>query len=186
MKDFYEQFEPTVEKTMNSRSEHKAGERVLGTEPGTGRQVSVKIGRFGPVVQIGVADEANKPKFAQLPADKSMETITLEEALELFRLPRELGSFEGSAVVIGAGRFGPYVLHNKKFVSLPKGEDPLTVTLQTAIQLIENKRREDAERHIKLFPNDDKMELLKGKYGPYIAYDGKNYRIPKAMHERAA
>ena len=138
------------------------------------------------MAQIGVADEANKPKFAQLPADKSMETITLEEALELFRLPRELGSFEGSAVVIGAGRFGPYVLHNKKFVSLPKGEDPLTVTLQTAIQLIENKRREDAERHIKLFPNDDKMELLKGKYGPYIAYDGKNYRIPKAMHERAA
>ena len=186
MKDFYEEFEPTVEKTMNVRSERKAGERVLGTEPGTGRQVSVKIGRFGPVVQIGVADETNKPRFAQLPADKSMETITLEEALELFRLPRELGDFEGSAVVIGAGRFGPYVLHNKKFVSLPKGEDPLTVTLQTAIQLIEKKRQEDAERHIKLFPNDDKIELLKGKYGPYIAYDGKNYRIPKTMHEHAA
>ena len=186
MKDFYEQFEPTVEKTMKSRSERKAGERVLGTEPGTGRQVSVKIGRFGPVVQIGVADEDNKPKFAQLPADKSMESITLEEALELFRLPRELGSYEGSAVVIGAGRFGPYVLHNKKFVSLPKGEDPLTVTLQTAIKLIENKRRAEAERHIKLFPNDDKLELLKGKYGPYIAYDGKNFRIPKNMHERAA
>ena len=89
-------------------------------------------------------------------------------------------------MVIGAGRFGPYVLHNKKFVSLPKGEDPLTVTLQTAIKLIENKRRAEAERHIKLFPNDDKLELLKGKYGPYIAYDGKNFRIPKNMHERAA
>ena len=186
LKEFYSKFEPTVDKTMNSRQEHKAGERELGKEPKTGKPVYVKIGRFGPVVQIGSAEDKEKPRFAQLPKDKSMETITLDEALELFKLPRTLGDFEGTPVVIGAGRFGPYVLHDKKYVSIPKEEDPLTIKLSTAIALIERKRIEESMRHLKQFDEDPKLEVMKGKYGPYLVYDGKNYRLPKALHERAA
>ena len=185
MQDFDKGFEPTVENVMNARSEHKAGERELGVEPATGKPVFVKIGRFGPVVQIGTADDKEKPRFSQMPADKSMETITLEEALELFKLPRTVGQYEGSDVVIGAGRFGPYVLHNKKYVSLPKGEDPMAVTLEQAVSLITEKRRQEEERHLKTFKEDAKLEVLNGRYGPYIAYDGKNYRMPKAMHDKA-
>ena len=186
MKDFYKDFEPTVEKTMNARQEHKAGERLLGDDPKTGRPVYVKIGRFGPMVQIGSADDKEKPLFAQLPADKSMEALTLNEAMELFKLPRELDNYEGDKVVIGAGRFGPYVLHQKKYVSLPKGADPLTITLDEAIQLIEEKRKQESQKHLKTFAEDSKLELLNGRYGPYICYDGKNYRIPKAQHDKAA
>ena len=186
MKVFDKSFEPTVDKVMNARSEHKAGERQLGKEPETGKPVFVKIGRFGPVVQIGSADDTEKPRFSQLPSDKSIETITLEEALELFKLPRTIGEFEGSDVVIGAGRFGPYVMHNKKYVSLPKGTDPMKVTLEEAIQLIGEKREQEQKRHIKTFDEDAKLEVLNGRYGPYIAYDGKNYRMPKALHEKAA
>ena len=186
MKVFDKSFEPTVDKVMNARSEHKAGERQLGKEPETGKPVFVKIGRFGPVVQIGSADDTEKPRFSQLPSDKSIETITLEEALELFKLPRTIGEFEGSDVVIGAGRFGPYVMHNKKYVSLPKGTDPMKVTLEEAIQLIGEKREQEQKRHIKAFDEDAKLEVLNGRYGPYIAYDGKNYRMPKALHEKAA
>lgn len=186
MKSFNKDFEPSVEQVMNARSEHKAGERKLGIDPKSGKPVFVKIGRFGPVVQIGTAEDNEKPKFAQLPADKSMQDITLEEALELFNLPRTIGQFEGTDVVIGAGRFGPYVLHNKKYVSLPKNEDPIKVTLETAIKLIEEKRKQEKERHIKSFEQDEKMELLNGRYGPYIAYDGKNYRLPKVVHEKVA
>ena len=186
IKDFYKKFEPTVEKTMNARSEHKAGERQLGNDPKTGKPVFVKIGRFGPVVQIGTAEDKEKPQFAQLPTDKSMETLTLEEALELFKLPRTVGDFEGSPVIIGTGRFGPYVMHNKKYVSLPKGEDPMTITLETSIELIEKKRQQEQQRHIKSFVEDPKLEVLNGRFGPYIAYDGKNYRMPKSMHEKAA
>ena len=186
MKVFDKSFEPTVDKVMNARSEHKAGERQLGKEPETGKPVFVKIGRFGPVVQIGSADDMEKPRFSQLPSDKSIETITLEEALELFKLPRTIGEFEGSDVVIGAGRFGPYVMHNKKYVSLPKGTDPMKVTLEEAIQLIGEKREQEQKRHIKAFDEDVKLEVLNGRYGPYIAYDGKNYRMPKALHEKAA
>ena len=186
MRNFDSRFEPDVEKVINARSEHKAGERQLGNDPKTGRPVFVKIGRFGPVVQIGAADDEQKPQFAQLPADKRMDEITLDEALELFKLPRTVGQFEGSDVVIGAGRFGPYILHNKKYTSLPKTEDPMTVTLDTAIKLIEEKRQQEAQRHIKQFDEDAKLEILNGRYGPYIAYDGKNYRIPKAQHDKAA
>lgn len=185
MKKFNKDFSPVVESVMKSRSEHKVGERELGKEPGTGKPVFVKIGRYGPVVQIGSANDEEKPRFAQLPKNMSMETITLEEAMELFKLPRKVGEFEGSEVTIGSGRFGPYVYHNKKYVSLPKTEDPMSVTLETAIELIEAKRKQEKERHIKAFEQDDKMELLKGRYGPYVAYDGKNYRIDKKLHERA-
>ena len=186
MKLFYQNFEPEVEKVMNARSEHKAGERELGVDPKSGKPVFVKIGRFGPVVQIGSADDDDKPRFSQLPSDKSMETITLDEALELFKLPRNLGQFEGTDVVIGAGRFGPYVLHDKKYTSLPKEEDPLTISLDAAINLIQKKRLQDAQRHLKTFEEDAKMEVMNGRYGPYIAYDGKNYRMPKALHDKAA
>ena len=186
MKLFYENFEPEVEKVMNARSEHKAGERELGIDPKSGKPVFVKIGRFGPVVQIGSADDEDKPRFSQLPTGKSMETITLEEALELFKLPRTLGQFEGSDVVIGAGRFGPYVLHDKKYTSIPKGEDPLTITLDAAINLIQKKRLQEAQRHLKTFEEDAKMEVMNGRYGPYVAYDGKNYCMPKALYDKAS
>lgn len=184
MKGFYKDFEPEVEKVLNARSEHKAGERQLGIDPASGKPVSVKIGRFGPVVQIGIADDNEKPRFAQLPAKMSMETITLEEALDLFQLPRTVGEFEGSSVVIGAGRFGPYVMHNKKYVSLPKSEDPLTITLDTAVQLIKEKRQQEEKRHIKVFEQDPDLEIMNGRYGPYLAYKGKNYRLPKNMHNK--
>lgn len=186
MRSFDKEFEPTVDKVMNARSEHKAGERKLGDDPKTGHPVFVKIGRYGPVVQIGTADDDEKPRFAQLPADKSMETITIDEALELFKLPRTVGEFEGKNVTIGAGRFGPYVLHDKKYVSIPKDEDPLTLTLERAIELIEIKRKAEEERHLKKFDEDPKLEVLNGRYGPYIVYDGKNYRIPRDLHPKAA
>ena len=186
MKDFYGDFEPTVENAMKKREDHKAGERELGTDAATGKPVFVKIGRFGPVVQIGTADDNEKPRFAQLPADKSIETITLDEALELFKLPRTLGVFEGKEVIIGAGRFGPYVLHNRKYVSIPKDTDPMAITLDEAIALIGAKRDEEDKRHLKKFDEDPKMEVMNGRFGPYIAYDGKNYRLPKAMHAKAA
>ena len=185
MKDFDKHFEPTVDKVMNARSEHKAGERLLGNDPKTGKPVFVKIGRFGPVVQIGTADDEEKPHFAQLPAQKSMENLSLEEALELFKLPRTIGSFEDSDVVIGAGRFGPYIMHDKKYVSLPKSEDPMTIGLERAIELISAKREQEKQRHLKSFDEDTKLEVLNGRYGPYIAYDGKNYRLPKNLHEQA-
>jgi DNA topoisomerase-1 len=186
LKSFDKTFEPTVDKAMNSRNEHKAGERQLGVDPKTGKPVFVKIGRFGPVVQIGSAEDKDKPQFAQLPKELSMNTVTLEEALELFRLPREIGEFEGFPVTIGAGRFGPYVLHNKQYTSLPKGTDPMAMTLEEAVALIEERRKQDKQKHLKIFLEDDKLEILNGRYGPYLAYDGKNYRLPKAMHDRAA
>ena len=184
LKSFYKDFEPTVENTMKARSEHKAGERVLGEDPKTHKPVMVKIGRYGPLVQIGSADDKEKPLFAQLPKDKSLESITLEEALELFRLPRTIGKFEGSNVTIGTGRFGPYVLHKKKYVSIPKDVDPLEITLEQAVALIEAEKKAEKQRHLKTFAEDAKLEVMNGRYGPYLAYDGKNYRLPKSMHDK--
>jgi len=158
----------------------------LGTDPKSGKPVFVKIGRFGPVVQIGTAEDNEKPLFAQLPADKSMETLTMEEAMELFKLPRTVGEFEGDQVVIGAGRFGPYILHQKKYTSLPKGTDPMAVTLEEAISLISEKRQQENQKHLKTFSEDAKLEVLNGRYGPYLTYDGKNYRLPKALHAKVA
>ena len=184
IRGFYKHFEPEVENVINARSEHKAGERQLGVDLKTGRPVYAKIGRFGPVIQIGDADDNQKPEFAQIPSDKSMETITLEEAMDLFKLPRTVGLYEGTPVVIGKGKFGPYVMHDHKYVSLPKTEDPMSVTLETAISLITEKRQQDKERHLKAFEENPKMEILNGRYGPYIVCDGKNYRIPKALHSK--
>ena len=185
MKTFYKGFEPTVEKTLNARSERKAGERQLGIDPRTKKPVFAKIGRFGPVVQIGTADDKDKPQFAHLPKEMSMETLTLEQALELFKLPRMLGEYEGEPITVGAGRFGPYVLHAGKYTSLPKSINPLTVTIADAVKLIEEKRKADVQKHMKTFEEDPKLEVMNGRYGPYLAYDGKNYRLPKSMHERA-
>ena len=180
MADFYNELEPQVEEVMNLKTEHKVGERVLGTDPATGREVSVKIGRFGPVVQIGSATDTEKPRFAQLGKGQSIQSVTLEEALELFKLPRTLGQFEGEDVVIGAGRFGPYVQHNRKYVSIPKETDPMAVTLEEAIELIRQKRTAEAQRHLKTFDEEPDLKVLNGRYGPYLTYKGDNYRLPKS------
>ena len=186
MKTFYQKFEPEVEEVMNARSEHKAGERLLGNDPTSGKPVFVKIGRYGTVVQIGTAEDKEKPRFSQLPSNKSMNDITLSEALELFKLPRTIGEFEGKTVTIGAGRFGPYILHDKEYTSLPKEDDPMTITLDEATELIKKKRLQEAQRHLKKFAEDENMEVMNGRFGPYIAYNGKNYRMPKSLHEKAA
>ena len=186
MKGFYKSFEPVVDKTLNARQEHKAGERELGKDPKSGRPVFAKIGRFGPVVQIGSAEDSVKPQFAQLPSELSMETLTLEEALELFKLPRTVGTLEGADVVIGTGRFGAYILHKKKYTSLPKTVDPMAITLDEAVAFINEKRQQEEKRHLKTFEEDAKLEVIDGRYGPYLAYDGKNYRLPKNVHQRAA
>ena len=180
MKSSYNQFEPLVEKTLAVKSEHKVGERMLGTEPASGKPVSVKIGRFGPVVQIGSADDEEKPRFAQMKKGQSIETITLEEALELFKLPRTLGDYEEKTVTVGVGRFGPYVRHNNVYVSIPKGTDPMEITLEESIELIEKKRKTEEERHIKRFEDTD-LEVLNGRFGPYICYKKKNYKLPKTL-----
>ncbi len=179
MGDFYKDFHPSVETTLAHKSERKVGERILGQEPGTGEMVSVKIGRFGPMVQIGSSEAEEKPRFARLTKELSMETITLEQALDLFKLPRTLGDFEESSVSIGTGRFGPYVRHSDKYYSLPKGADPMTVTLDEAISLIEEKREAEKQKHIKSFEEDPEMLILNGRYGPYISYQKKNYKIPQ-------
>ena len=186
MKDFDQKFEPAVKNVLDKRENHKAGERELGTDPTDGRPVVVKIGRFGPVVQVGRATDTEKPRFAQIPKDKSMETITLEEALQLFKLPRTVGTYQGKPVEIGAGRFGPYVKYEGKYTSLPKDMNPMAVTIEECIKLILQNQEQEAKRHLKSFGQDPKMEVLNGRYGPYIAYDGKNYRIPKNMHDRAS
>ncbi len=179
IKDFYKDFEPLVEETSSLKMEHKVGERLLGTDPVSGKPVSAKIGRYGPVIQIGSANDDDKPKFAQMKKGESIETITLEDALSLFKLPRNLGEYEGKEIIIGEGRFGPYVRHDNKFISLPKGSDPMDISLEEAIELIEAKKKAEKEKHIKAFDEEPKMEILNGRYGPYIAFDGKNYKIPK-------
>ncbi len=184
MKSFDKDFEPTVDKALNQRSERKAGERQLGVDPRSGRPVFAKIGRFGPVVQIGSASDKEKPQFAHMPKEISIETITLEQALELFKLPRMLGEFEGEPIMVNTGRFGPYVQHDKLFASLPKGTDPMTVTIAEAVKILDEKRHQDEKKHLRVFVEDHDLEILNGRYGPYIVYKGKNYRLPKAVHDK--
>lgn len=179
IRQFYNTFHPDVDKVSNLRLEHKIGERVLGNDPKTGKPVSVKIGRFGPVVQLGSADDEEKPQFASLNKDQSINTLTLEQALKLFDLPRDLGEFEGAVITVAVGRFGPYIKHNGKYVSIPKGFTPETITLEEAEQLILEKRESEAKKVLRTFTEDAEMEVLNGRFGVYIAYKGKNYKIPK-------
>lgn len=178
---FYETFHPSVERTSASRSEHKAGERLLGEDPATGKPVSVKIGRFGPVVQIGNAGEKEKPRFAQMRSGQSMETITLDEALELLRLPRVLGESDGCQVVVGEGRFGPYVKAGSVYASVPKDMDPLAITLDEAVRMVKDKQEAGAKKVIKVFDDYPSLQVLNGRYGPYISSEGKNYKIPSGV-----
>lgn len=183
--NFYQNFEPQVERTLNEKTEHRVGERELGVDPKSGKPVSVKIGRFGPVVQMGTPSDDEKPQFANLTKGQSIETITLEEALELFKLPRTLGELEGQVVKANVGRFGPYVQLGKLFVSIPKGEDPMDITLERAAELIQEKRLKEEQSHLKQFDEDPDLEVRAGRWGPYIAYKGKNYKLPKSDAERA-
>lgn len=182
---FYKMFHPIVEATSAVKTEHKVGERELGIDPKSGKPVFVKIGRYGPVVQIGAAHaedkNAPKPQFASLMKGQSIDTITLEEALKLFDLPRTIGEYEGKVMVAAVGRFGPFVRHDGKFISIPKDLNPLTITPEEAIGLIEEKRKKDEQRFIKRFDEEPEMEILNGRFGPYIVYKGTNYRIPKTV-----
>ena len=182
---FYKMFHPIVEATSAVKTEHKVGERELGIDPKSGKPVFVKIGRYGPVVQIGAAHaedkNAPKPQFASLMKGQSIDTITLEEALKLFDLPRTIGEYEGKVMVAAVGRFGPFVRHDGKFISIPKDLNPLTITPEEAIGLIEEKRKKDEQRFIKRFDEEPEMEILNGRFGPYIVYKGINYRIPKTV-----
>ena len=186
---FYKVFHPIVEATTTTRSEHRIGERHLGADPATGEPVYVKIGRFGPMAQSGDAHElekkGEKPRFATLRKGQSIETITLEEALKLFELPRTLGEWEEKTVVAAIGRFGPFIRWNAKFVSIPKGLDPMTITLEEAITLIKAKQEKDEQNFIKAFDEEPDMQILNGRFGPYVSYKKKNYRIPKSIEKPA-
>ena len=184
--DFYKNFHPMIENSVAERTEHKVGERELGTDPKTGRKVFVKIGRFGPIAQIGEASDDEKPLFASLGSGHSLGTITLEEALKLFELPRTVGEYEGKKIEASSGRFGPYVKFDGMFASIPKGgPSPREISLEEAVQLIEDKRRKERESHIKAFPEMPGLEVLNGRYGPYLAYKpagarkAQNFKIPK-------
>lgn len=182
---FYNVFHPEVTKASDMRLEHKVGERTLGTDPVSGRRVSVKIGRFGPVVQIGDSSDEEKPQFASLAKDQSVFDITLEQALKLFDLPRTLGEYEGKDVVVGVGRFGPYVRHDGKFVSIPKDIQPTTISLEEAEELINAKRQAEAQKVVKIFDEDPDMQILNGRYGVYIAYKKSNFKIPRTVENPA-
>ncbi len=180
--DFYKVFHPDVEQANNMRLEHRVGERLLGTDPATGKPVSVKIGRFGPLVQIGGADgDDDKPQFASLLKGQSLSTLTLEEALKLFEFPRTLGEFEGKTVTVAIGRFGPYVRHDGKFVSIPKGLAPAAITLPEAEELIVAKRDSESKKVIKTFEGEGDMQILNGRYGVYFTYNKNNYKLPRGL-----
>lgn len=178
--DFYTIFHPSVDAALTFNQGLKFGERVLGQDE-QGRTVSVKIGRFGPVVQVSAPDSEEKPLFASLLKGQSMSTLTLDQALRLFEFPRTLGTFEDKDVTVAIGRFGPYVRHDGKFVSIPKGMAPAEVSLEEAIGLIEAKRSADANKTIKVFAEDPDMQILNGRFGPYIAYKKKNYKLPRTV-----
>ena len=177
--DFYEGFHPSISKVSSLRLEHKVGERLLGNDPKTGLPVMVKIGRYGPLVQMGTADNDVKPRFASLQHGQSIETLTLEEALKLFDLPRYLGDFEGDKVTIGVGHYGPYVKHNGKYASIPKEMSPTAITLEEAIDLIKAQRENEAKKVLKTFEEEPELMVLNGRYGPYIVYKKQNVKIPK-------
>lgn len=182
--EFYSPFHKDVENTLEN-AERVKGERPLGTDAATGKPIVARMGRYGPMIQIGSVEDEEKPRFAKLKATQSIETITLDEAMELFKLPRNIGQFEDSDVIINIGRFGPYAQHDKKFYSLKKEMDPYTVELDEVAPLIAEKRTAKDERTIKIFEKE-KIQILKGPYGPYIKQGLKNYKIPKEKIDNAA
>jgi DNA topoisomerase-1 len=175
---FYKNFHPAVEEA-STYSKQKVGERILGEDPKSGRPISVRIGKFGPVVQIGTADDEEKPLFASLRSNQRMETLTMEDALDLFKLPRKPGTFEEKDITVAVGRFGPYIRHDNKFISIPKTLDPMEISEAECIQLIQAKREADSKKLIKSFVEDESIQVLNGRFGPYIFKAGNNYRIPK-------
>jgi DNA topoisomerase I len=178
IKDFYGPFHSKIEKTQEESGKF-SGERLLGVDPESGNNIYVKIGRFGPLAQIGETESEEKPRFAGLRKNQSIETITLEEALKLFEYPRILGDYEEKEISVAIGRFGPYVKHDGKFISIKKDDDPATIKLDKAIELVEAKRKADREKIIKEFPEDDKVQLLNGRYGAYMVIDKQNYKLPR-------
>ncbi len=179
IRGFYTGFHNTVEKTQNIDRSEVGSSRVLGNDPATGRPLLVRLGKFGPIAQIGNSDDPEKPQFASLKKGQLMETITLEEAIDLFKLPRETGQLDNQPMIVGIGRFGPYVKYNNKFYSLPKEDDPYSITEERCIQLIQDKDEADANKIIKLFDGAEDVKVLNGRFGPYIAVGKKNVKIPK-------
>jgi DNA topoisomerase-1 len=182
LQKFYALFHPIVLEVSSAKTAHKIGERLLGIAPGTDKPVSVKIGRFGPFAQIGAADDDEKPQFASLLKNQSIEKITLEEALQLFSLPRTLGQYQQQSVIAAIGRFGPYIKYNNMFVPIPKNLDPYHITLEEALQLISEKQSADANKLIKTFPEDPQLQVRNGRFGPYLSLNKSNYKIPKTTN----
>lgn len=177
--DFYHRFHPEVERATHERPAQRVGQRILGVQPSTGLQVSVSIGRYGPMAQLGTAEDAEKPRFASLQKGQSLETITLEEALSLFDLPKNIGEYEGEVMTVAVGRFGPYVRHAGKFYSLPKDADPLSCTAEQAIEIIREKRESEEKSLLKSFAEDADLSIRTGRFGPYLKYKTDNYKLPK-------
>lgn len=178
---FYKPFHKTVINT-SEHSERASGERLLGVDPETGKNVYVRIGRFGPMAQLGESnDENNKPRFAALRKDQRIDSITFDEAMDLFKLPRTAGEFEGKEMTVAIGRFGPYIRHNNAFISLKKEDDPMTISAERAIELIKAKRQAEIDKYIKSFPENPSVQLLNGRWGPYLAIDKNNYKLPKGV-----
>ena len=177
--DFYQRFHPEVERATHERPAQRVGQRILGVQPSTGLQVSVSIGRYGPMAQLGTAEDAEKPRFASLQKGQSLETITLEEALALFDLPKNIGEYEGEVMTVAVGRFGPYVRHAGKFYSLPKDTDPLSCTAEQAIEIIREKRESEEKSLLKSFAEDADLSIRTGRFGPYLKYKADNYKLPK-------
>ncbi|MBW6460106.1 MAG: DNA topoisomerase I, partial [Bacteroidales bacterium] len=171
---FHHQVQETVEKTGKF-----SGERLLGADPASGKNVYVKLGRFGPVVQIGETESDEKPRFAGLQKGMSIETVTLEEVMELFKFPRNIGVYEDENMMVSIGKFGPYVKHKNQYYSLTKQDDPMLINQERAIELIELKRKQDREKVIIRFPENEKIQVLNGRFGPYISFEKENFKIPK-------
>jgi DNA topoisomerase I len=182
--DFYNPFHKAVEKTIE-KSEKFSGERLIGQDPKTGKNIYAKIGRYGPIVQIGDTESEEKPKFAALKKGQTLENITLDDALDLFKLPRTIGTYEGEDLVVSTGRFGPYVRHKSRFYSLGKDNDPLSIEAPKAIEIIEKKRKLDKEKTIKVFEDDESVKVLNGRWGPYISINKNNYKIPKDVDPKS-
>jgi DNA topoisomerase-1 len=176
--EFYKPFHTQIEDTQE-KSKKFSGERLLGTDPESGKNVFVKLGRYGPMVQIGDTADEEKPRFAGLKKEQSIETLTLEEALELFDFPKEIGHYEDSEMIVAIGRFGPFIRHKGQFFSIPKTDDPSSVTQERAVEIIEKKRQDDREKIILEFDENKDVKVLKGRYGPYISIGKNNFKIPK-------